>query len=72
MHARAVPDSQVAWVSCLVRPFRFAFQATSTHPAELVRSAQAAEERGSHLVQIGDHIGAEPGLLTSLTAMAFS
>ena len=56
----------------LVRPFRFAFQATSTHPAELVRSAQAAEERGSHLVQIGDHIGAEPGLLTSLTAMAFS
>jgi alkanesulfonate monooxygenase SsuD/methylene tetrahydromethanopterin reductase-like flavin-dependent oxidoreductase (luciferase family) len=55
-----------------VRPFRFAFHATSTHPAELARSAQAAEERGFHVVQIGDHLGAEPGLLTSLTAMALS
>jgi len=55
-----------------VRPFRFAFQAASTYPAEVVRLAQSAEERGFHVVQIGDHIGAEPGLLTSLTAMALS
>jgi probable F420-dependent oxidoreductase len=55
-----------------MRPFRFGFQATSTHPAQVVRSAQSAEERGFHVVQIGDHIGAEPGLLTSLAAIALS
>ena len=55
-----------------VRPFRFGFQVTATDTAEVIRSACAAEDRGFDVVQMGDHLGAEPGVLTSLVALALS
>jgi probable F420-dependent oxidoreductase len=55
-----------------VRSFRFAFQATAADPADVIRSALAAEERGFHVVQVGDHLGTQPGVLTSLAAVALA
>lgn len=55
-----------------MRPFRFAFQASATDPAEVIRSAQMAEGRGFQVVQMGDHLGSHPGILTSLAAIAGS
>jgi probable F420-dependent oxidoreductase len=60
------------WKTDSVRPFRFAFQATATDPAEAIRCAQIAEERGFHVVQMGDHLGGQPGILTFLAAVALS
>lgn len=55
-----------------MKPFRFGFQATASDPTEVVRSAQAAEARGFHVVQLGDHLGDQPGILTSLAAIALA
>lgn len=40
-----------------MRAFRFGFQSASEDPAEVARSAQAAEAAGFDIFQVGDHIG---------------
>ena len=48
----------------------FGFQATATDLLELRRSAQAAEEAGFDIFQVGDHVGAEPSALAASAAVA--
>lgn len=55
-----------------MRPFRFGFQATSTDVHEVVRCARMAEEVGFDILQVGDHVGAEPSALVTLAAAAAS
>ncbi|MGH9919945.1 MAG: TIGR03621 family F420-dependent LLM class oxidoreductase [Nitrososphaerales archaeon] len=50
--------------------FRFGFQATATDPREVINSAQAAEAAGFHVAPMGDHLGAQAGILTTLSAVA--
>ncbi len=53
-----------------MRPFRFGYQSTTDDPAQLLGEARRAEEAGFDVFQIGDHVGAEPSPLVSLTAVA--
>jgi alkanesulfonate monooxygenase SsuD/methylene tetrahydromethanopterin reductase-like flavin-dependent oxidoreductase (luciferase family) len=53
-----------------VRPFRFGYQATLSNVSETVSEAQAAEDAGFDIFQVGDHVGVEPSALVSLTAAA--
>jgi probable F420-dependent oxidoreductase len=55
-----------------VKAFRFGYQAGADDPAETVRSARAAEDRGFDVFHVGDHVGAEPPPLTSLAFVASS
>ncbi len=55
-----------------MRPFRFGFQATSTDVHEVARCARVAEEVGFDILQVGDHVGAEPSALVTLAAAAAS
>lgn len=54
----------------VVRPFRFGLQSTSTTPEDVAGDARAAENAGFDIFQVGDHVGAEPSALVSLTAAA--
>jgi probable F420-dependent oxidoreductase len=53
-----------------VRPFRFGLQSTSTAATDVTRDARAAEEVGFDIVQVGDHVGAEPSALLALARAA--
>lgn len=52
------------------RPFRFGFQSTTSDPAEVTRSAQAAEAAGFDVFQVGDHIGTQLTPFVTLAAAA--
>ncbi len=53
-----------------MRPFRFGFQSAALDPAEITRSARAAEDAGFDVFQVGDHIGTHLSPLVALTAAA--
>jgi probable F420-dependent oxidoreductase len=54
----------------VVRPFRFGYQSTTDDPAQVLAEARRAEEAGFDVFQVGDHVGAEPSPLVTLTAVA--
>jgi probable F420-dependent oxidoreductase len=55
-----------------VRRFRFGLQASGGDPPRVVQRAVEAEAAGFDVFQVGDHVGAEPAALVTLTAAAAS
>jgi probable F420-dependent oxidoreductase len=53
-----------------VRPFRFGLQCTSRTLQDVLRAARDAEDAGFDILQVGDHVGAEPSALICLAAAA--
>ena len=53
-----------------MRRFRFGLQANGDDPLEIVRAAQAAEDAGFDIFQVGDHVGRESSALVTLAAAA--
>ena len=54
----------------MMRPFRFGYQCTTDDLTQVLERARRAEQAGFDIFQVGDHVGAEPGPLVTLAAVA--